>query len=171
MLAAAHDAFAVVTLVLAVVGLVLAVASLAWQGATFVLSGARVKATLQVAAVRPDGALTWPVAAARSITPPAGSVPAVAIEVTNSGRTDVDVAGWGLDFGDGVSFIAGEWFPNKPLPHRLTHGSTQTWYVPFHEAQQVPNGLGREASTVGFVRLGNGRTIRTKERLRVPPES
>ncbi len=168
-LAASHDAFDVVTLVLAVLGVVLGVSSLVWQAVTFVLTGARVTVKLLNAAVQDGGALTWPVGGSGGPVPPPGSALALGVEVTNSGRTDVDVVSWGLDFGEGIVLVPGEWWPNAKLPHRLQHGSQRTWFTQARDVQSVPNARRKEVSVSGFVRLGDGRTVRTREHLAVAP--
>src|SRR6266550_3937979 len=89
-----HDAFDVVTLVFAVLGVVLAVGSLSWQAMTFFLSGARVKADLMLGGLGPGGAIVWEVGPGGPELD-AEDVAVVAVQVTNSGRTDVDVVGWG----------------------------------------------------------------------------
>ena len=169
-LATAHDAFAVVALVLAVLGIVLAVVSLVWQAVTFFLSGARVKAKLLLGGLGPGGAILWELGTEGAELSPE-DLPVVAVEVTNSGRTDVDVVGWGLDFGRGLTFIPSPWWPNKELPFRLKHGSQQTWFVKREDADLAANAVGHAQTVTGFVRLGTGRTERTRQQLEVAPVS
>jgi hypothetical protein len=165
-----HDALDVVTLVFAVLGVVLAVGSLSWQAITFFLSGARVKADLMLGGLGPGGAIVWEVG-------PGGpelhaeDVAVVAVQVTNSGRTDVDVVGWGLDYGQGLTFLPTSWVPNKELPFRLKHGSQQTWFVKRADADTAANAVGHALTVTGFVRLGSGRMERTKQHLDVAPVS
>ncbi len=168
MLAATHDAFTVVTLVLALLGVVLAVVSLAWQAVTFFLSGARVKTKLLLGGLGPGGAILWEVGPEGAELSP-DDLPVVAVEVTNSGRTDIDVVGWGLDYGRGLTFVPSPWWPNKELPFRLKHGSQQTWFVKRADADHAANAVGKAQAVTGFVRLGTGRTERTKQRLDVAP--
>jgi hypothetical protein len=167
-LATAHDGFAVVTLVFAVLGVVLAVVSLVWQAVTFLLGGARVKTRLLLGGLGPGGAILWELGDESAELSPE-DLPVVAVEVTNSGRTDLDVVGWGLDYGRGLTFIPSPWSPNKELPFRLKHGSQQIWFVKREDADHAANAVGRAHAVSGFVRLGTGHTERTKEQLDVAP--
>lgn len=159
------------TLAVAIVGLVLAVASLVWQAATFVLSGSRVKAALLVGTYRPDGLLTWKVEEVNNITPRPDALPVVVVQVTNSGRTDVDVVGWSLDFGEGASLHPAPIGASRPVPFRLQHGSQETLFLELARVYESAYAMyERPPSVGGVVRLGNGKTTMTRERLSMPPE-
>lgn len=165
------------TLVIAIVGLVLAAASLAWQAATFLMTGARVKVKLQRGALGPGGCVLGPVSGGM---PPEelaqqGYVdPVLAVEVTNVGRLPTTITGWHAVLENGILFSNPLDPTNPELPYRLEAQSRAIWYADLRAIQAAvtasySSGVTKQAhQKVGMsVDLASGKTIETKETLDV----
>ena len=154
-----------VTLALAIVGVVLSIASLAWQAVTFTLSGYRVKVTLLYGGLNPvQGTLMWNISTRSKDTGLGDNfVAIVVVQATNTGRGDIDIMEWGLRLNDEGS-LSNPSDLNVAVPLRLRHGSQQNWFIGDDGVQAAVDALVRPGpvKVEGFVRLGNGKTKRSK---------
>lgn len=157
-------------LIVAIVAVGLSAASIAWQASTFLLSGARVKVELRYGHLDSRSGdsvlLPFPPHGSRPDNEPEpGYIAVVALAVTNSGRTDVDIASWGLEFElDEKAWMYGaSGGLNPPLPHRLLHGSQRGLYLADADVQSAVDGLvaPKSVEVCAFVSLGNGKSVRT----------
>ena len=156
------------TLALALVGTVTGVLALAVQVALFSLSGSRVTVEALQARLGPGEAVTggpawehnaenWP-------------IKAVAVRARNRGRQAVDVTGWSVIEGKGIGLVETTRAPhNKPVPHRLEPGASETWYLIWDDVAALVatsrTVFGTETRFVrGQVQLGTGRTIASSRR-------
>jgi hypothetical protein len=159
----------VVTLALAIAGVVLALASLAWQASAFLLAGSRVRVRLRYGGLGPEGdSIVWNFGERPNDFPlPDTYTEVVVIEVTNSGRTDVDVLAWGVEVPPGITVSGSSGDGLNPPLGRLQHGSQRNWFVEYEAFQSIVDNalaLGPIRAT-GLVRLANGKTKRGKPTL------
>jgi hypothetical protein len=146
----------VVSLVVGICGLVLATLSLAWQAASYVLTGGRVKVRLRVGGFGNGGMITAPPNRLtanwwESLASEGFERPIVAVTVANVGRQPVTVARWGLTSGLGMSLYPAADSIGPSLHHRLEVGESATWAVDL-------------ASVLDFIQA-------TRDLLKVQPES
>lgn len=161
------------TLIIAVLGLVVATGSAIWQAATFVLEGGRVKLALQVGTTTGRSLITGNVdvignEALHKMIDQHGGTAVIAIEVRNVGRAPVTVQRWGVRLASGVSLVPLDLSIGEKLPYRLDGGEQQTWAMdlePVVDAVRVAKDVfhNDEGSAWGFVDLGNGKTVRTRQ--------
>lgn len=167
----------ILTLVVAIVGVSLALASLAWQAATFVLSGSRVRVALRRGALRRTVG-----GAARALGPlqPRAKDYAVmrsqgftdeilAVEVRNVGRMAVSVEDVAATTEDGWSFQRAADPENPALPHRLEPGAKETWHVELSVFQHLVDTDGKQREAWMTVELGTGKVLRTKQTTLIVP--
>jgi len=92
--------------------------------------------------------------------------PVVCVEVCNTGRLPVSVTGWFIEVGK-VSLGHVVHPANRPLPHTLDVGESRTWVVPVGEVvaaiETHREVLGDAGALRGVARLGNGRTIKSRD--------
>lgn len=143
-------------LVIASIGVLLAVASLIWQAWTWRASGPKVQVDTTNAGV------------ARSKSD--GFV-GVAVVARNCGRTDTQITGWGVlcryeEPGNDV------WFPypseepeSDPITLTIAAQHEATWYA--RNVDLVRAAAGRRMKVAGYVRLGTGREVVSKQWLEV----
>lgn len=169
----------VVTLVIAILGLVLAAVSGAWQVATWFWSSGRPRAALKHGVLSADGAaIIGPVKDQRPIpldpirAQGYGGPEVLAIEVTNFGRAPVTVTKYAVILvGSGVSYLPVGAALGPELPFRIQPGEGESWYTDmatvrrFVAAGQVLKDGAREICMEAT--LGTGRTIRTKQTIRI----
>jgi hypothetical protein len=169
----------IVTLVTAIIAVALAAASLAWQAATFVLSGSRVRVTLRRGAIRRQpgevSRVSFPVnptASAIQTAVAQGFTQEVAVaEVRNRGRLAVSVEKASLESEDGWGYALLQDPENPPLPHRLEPGALQTWHVELKPLRMVVDGDGKARRVGMVIELGTGKVIRTKKAIVVEPRT
>jgi hypothetical protein len=93
----------------------------------------------------------------------------VAVTVRSTGRLPVSVTGWGINVGK-VSLGHVDHPINRPLPHRLEHGESGTWIAPIAEILALiethRDVLGEPDFVVSSVRLGDGHTVKSRDRVR-----
>lgn len=163
---------------IAVFGAVLGTASLAWQAATYVLSGGRVKIELLVGAMGPmrSGMALAPVKSATStamaqIAAQGFREPIMAVRVRNVGRLPVTVTSWGIRSKSGMTLSPAGLTIGPSLPHRLEAGDRETWAVGMEVALNLVES-DVEVFKVhrpwlrGTVELGDGRVYRTRRKFR-----
>jgi hypothetical protein len=169
----------IATLVIAVVGVSLAVLSIAWQAATFILTGPRVKVELHEGLRGPLGVMV----ASLNVYTDDGRAAlersgydehVLAITAINNGRLPATITSWSVRFGNGASQSVGLDRQNPELPYRLEAHSSATWYMLAEHAQGVQRVFadqGRDASKMrGEVGLASGkRTARSPYVLGVDP--
>lgn len=170
----------IVTLIVAIVAVALACASLAWQGASFVLSGSRVRVKLRRGAIRrglPGGTARIagplnPRLDDYEIMRRQGFTDEVLIvEVRNVGRMAVSVESVSLDADDGWGFAHPGDPENATLPHRLEAGSRQSWHIALEPLQAIVD-LDRKVRKAWMtVELGTGKALRTKDEVRIEPNA
>jgi hypothetical protein len=165
---ATHDAFDILTLVVAIAGFALATASLVWQGATFALSGSRVKVTMLAGGLGPGGAVVYPASQGRRELPAGYNERVLAINARNVGRLDVSVNRVGAVFDNKIEFLHPNYPANKALPHRLQHGSDETWYLPWATLVDVAHAAGTPLGVRLYVELGTGKRVVSREHVEVP---
>ena len=170
MLAVHHDAFDVITLVLAIFGSLVGVAALVWQGVTWSLSGSRVKATLSAGGLGPGGAVIAPVKGPLGFQlPDYAPIPVMAVPARNAGRTAVTVERYMVRLPDGVRLWAPPLRGSDPIPHRLEPGTSGTWYVELELVRASVHAMSKPVALAFIeVELGDGSTVRTKEQMNVP---
>jgi hypothetical protein len=183
----------VATFVIAVLGLLLSVVGLAWQAATYIMSGGRVKVDLKVAASNGRSMVTaepqhltpaW----MKSLAEQGYGQPLVAVHVSNVGRMPVTVQRWSIKYTRGVAVTPVDDSIGKDLPYRLKAGESQTWAVALGVAVElkrtalemiappsqpttllasaIRNSRGPNGEgVVGVVELGDGRLHRTRDLL------
>ena len=155
------------TLIIAVVGLALAAASIAWQAATFVLAGSRVRVDILRGAIGRGMLVTAPpehwttnaiaIQASQGITQEV-----VAVDVRNVGRMAATVQKLTVYIEDGVGFAPTGTDPS--LPFRLEASSSEKWWVDAAavSAGLVASKLSPSSKVYIEVALGTGKTIKTK---------
>jgi len=99
----------VATFVIALVGLVVATGSAVWQGATFVLSGARVKVELHIGAMGRGGISSGARGSVRPVWIQQLAVegftrPVIDCVVRNVGRAPVTIHSWDLTSAGGMAY-------------------------------------------------------------------
>lgn len=170
----------IATLVIAIIGLILAVVSLLWQAATFVLSGPRVKVRLREG-IRGDhgGALLGPIEnytadGLAALTAQGYSEHVLGIEVVNTGRLPATIRTWGLRFGNRAVYTHNLDPRNPPLPHRLEPATSEVWYVPVANLQELQGDFvdqSREAATArADVDLATGKTVSSRDGFTIRPD-
>lgn len=175
MIAATHPDS--VTRVTSIVALGLAVASLVWQAATFLLSGARVRARI-VEGLRNPATGGVMVATLSTYSDGGAAVRAsgfhehvVGIEARNAGRMSTTITGWSISFGGGVAVYTNATDPrNMALPYRLEPESPMMWWAEADHIIQWAEAVwkgGHTGRVVGRIEAGGRRTVRTSNSLRV----
>jgi hypothetical protein len=166
----------ILTLVVAIVGVSLALASLAWQAATFVLSGSRVRLTLRRGALRRTvggvarmsglqlSASDYAVMHKQGFTEEI-----LLVEVRNRGRMAVSVEDVSATTEDGWGFQRAADPENPSLPHRLEPGAKETWHIELSVFQHLVNTDGKQRKVWMRVELGTGKVLRTKQATLVVP--
>ncbi len=160
--------------VIALIGLIAAVASLAWQAATFLLSGIRVKCKMLHGGINPAGRFVMNPIRSREATLGRSAISqgftreALFLTVHNTGRLAFAVTGWHLVFEGGVKTgVMGS--PLGPrLPHRLDVGEEATWALEMQQARDVAELLhaDRDVSSVTAwmeAQVGNGKIYKSKQ--------
>jgi hypothetical protein len=167
----------VVALVTAIVGVALGVASLAWQAATFVLSGSRVKVTLRRGALSPDGSakVSGPLNptedALASMRAQGFTRDVLIIDARNIGRMPVSVERAAADSKTGWGF---EWpgdRSNLAFPHRLEPGAKASWHIPMEFLWRLAEVTGQAHQVWMTIELGNGKVVRTKDSINILPSA
>lgn len=170
----------VVTLIVAILGIVLAGASLAWQAASFMLAGSRVRVKLRRGALRRGASgglarLAGPLDPSESdyeMMRQQGFTDDVLIaEVRNVGRMAVSVESVSLDAEDGWGFAHPGDPENPALPHRLEAGSRQSWHVAIPPLQKVVDRDKKARKAWMTVELGTGKALRTKDEAWIRPSA
>jgi hypothetical protein len=166
------------TTIIAVLGVVLALASLAWQAVSFRLTGSRVSVYLRggmkhmsgVSAVTTPGPVTP--GQIKMLQNQGFTVPVLAVEVKNSGRSPTNIVNIALLFGSGASYSETVFDP--PLPFRLDAESEQTWYFDRGQIETYAKGLGQIFTSGNPLSIRGGATIggktapvRSKNRITV----
>jgi hypothetical protein len=167
----------IVTLVVAIVGVSLALASLAWQAATFVLSGSRVRLTLRrgglrrtVGGVARMSEPLQPTASDYDVMHSQGfTEEVVLVEIRNKGRLAVSVEDVSATTEDGWGFQRAADPENQSLPHRLEPGAKETWHIELSVFQHLVNTDGKQRQVWMRVELGTGKVLRTKQATLVVP--
>jgi hypothetical protein len=167
----------IVTLVVAIVGVSLALASLAWQAATFVLSGSRVRLTLRrgglrrtVGGVARMSEPLQPTASDYDVMHSQGfTEEVVLVEIRNKGRLAVSVEDVSATTEDGWGFQRAADPENQSLPHRLEPGAKETWHIELSVFQHLVNTDGKQRKVWMRVELGTGKVLRTKQATLVVP--
>lgn len=173
------SALDIVTLVVAIVGVVLAASALAWQAATFVLSGSRVRVTLRRGAIRRQlgelARLSYPMNPTPNdvkIAHDQGFTDEVAIaQVRNRGRLGISVEKVSIETDDEWGFAMLLDPENPKLPHRLELGAMETWHVELRPVQTLVNDTGKPRRVGMVVEFGTGKVIRTRKGILVTPRS
>jgi hypothetical protein len=141
-------------LVIAIVGLFLAIASLLWQAWVWSASGPKVQVDTTDAVV------------ARSKT---DGFAGVAVVARNCGRTDTQITGWGVlcRYEEPASKV---WFPypsdepeSDPIILTIAAQHQATWYA--RNVDLTRAAAGRQMRVAGYVRLGTGRKVVSKQWL------
>ena len=159
-----HDAYDVVTLVVAIAGLALGLASVVWQTAQWRLAGPRMKVEMHFGAVGPGGLVTSPDQKMLEQLVARGFTPTVLVaRVRNKGRTPIAIEQVSAALENGVTFMETNTPPGtEPLPHKLEGLCSATWYVralPLVAAAKVIHGNVTTAKIRMAVSLGTGKTI------------
>jgi len=169
----------VASFVIALLAFLLAVGSLAWQAATYVLSGGRVKVELMRGLARDSGGdmLTRP----ESMTPDTlqrlaaegYTRPVIGVLVRNVGRMPVTVSGWSLNFSvPGAAYRPLGAAFGPPMPHRLEAGASEAWVADERIVQATANTLVKATtepiSIRGKIELGDGRSYESRESQSYP---
>ena len=168
-------------LLVACLSLVVASLALGWQVAAWHMDGPRVRLRLKQGLAGNGGVASSTVGRGgqlrdmRTMREQGWRGPdLVGVEVTNLGRSRVQVKNTSIGLrrgGMSASFPGGNpWSP--PLPHWIEPGTTETWYVELDAAATLVNTtrdvVDKSAGGVHMtVELGNGRTIRTRQFLRL----
>jgi hypothetical protein len=165
--AATHvSSHATIALVVAIVGLALAVASLAWQAATFVLSGSRVRVELLPGATGrgmliTHTAETWTPANISMLAKQGMTEEVLAVEARNVGRMAATIQKMQAKLANGVG-LEPTTHPHAPLPFRLEAGSSEKWWVQAADVRTAIAASGLASSKVHIeVSLGTGKIRRT----------
>ncbi|RZU16420.1 hypothetical protein EV645_3985 [Kribbella rubisoli] len=169
----------VAALIVAIVGLLVAGLSAGWQVATWFWSNGRPKARLMHGVVSGAAAITGPVKRdglpleLKSIREQGyDGTEVLGVQVVNHGRAQVTVTRYSIALaGTGMSYhLIGDAM-GPPLPHRIQPGEAETWYADMdtvhrfvYAAQAIKEGA-REVFIE--VTLGTGRTIRTRQTVRI----
>ena len=128
------NVFEVATLVIAVLGLVLSMVSLAWQAATYVLSGSRVRAELMHGAGNADvvvsGPPGWKRVAAHGL-----DEEVIGIEVRNVGRMAASIDSVHAALPRGTKTTMLQSIVGPPLPHRLDPQGVASWFLPMAQVR------------------------------------
>jgi hypothetical protein len=147
--------------------------SLGWQAATFFLSGSRVRVSLLRGAIGRGNRVLMPAKGwgeqQRAMSAAQGiGEEVVAIEVRNRGRLAINVEVVNAWFGPKktpAGFSLPEFPGNEPFPHRLEPGSSGSWAMPLARMLPALAAFGQSESELYMsAGLGNGKTVRTKER-------
>lgn len=168
----------IVTLIVAIVGIVLAGASLAWQAASFVLSGSRVRVNLRRGALRRGGPgglarLAGPLNPSESdyemMREQGFTDDVFIVEVRNVGRMAVSVESVSLDTEGGWGFAHPGDPENPALPHRLEPGSKESWHVAIAPLQALVDRDKKARKVWMTVELGTGKALRTSDEAWIRP--
>jgi hypothetical protein len=168
-----QGAVTLATLVIAIFGLVLSAISLTWQAATFVMSGSRVRASLRHGARGGASVVSGPPASQsfRALAEQGFTYEVIGIEVRNVGRLAVQVTGVRAALPSGVQVQETRSSMGPGFPYRLEAQSSQTWFLPGEMARSAVAasaaiGKGSDPADVWMeVELGNGKVVRTKQRV------
>jgi hypothetical protein len=154
------------TLIVAVVGVVLAAGSLIWQAMTFVLSGPRVRVTLEAGLAGPGGVMVGPLEAytidGRAALEAQGYTErVVVVRAINDGRSRARVDYWLILFGNQASFSNPLDPRNPELPYRLEPGESAIWLVRVADLDALQRKFVDRSAYASLiwavVRLGTGR--------------
>ena len=167
----------VAALTVATVSIVLAAAALTWQVLTFLFTGARVKAELQVGAMGSSGVAIGPPSTA--MTPQALAeqdfdTPVLAVRVRNIGRMSVNVERVAIRLEPSKLEFRIDWGPNPTMPYRLEPQSSALWYFQFQQVlalgrTAVSSGVSQVPNVAhGRAHLGSGKRVDTPERITLP---
>jgi hypothetical protein len=162
-----------VTLILAVLGVVLGAISLAWQAATLVQAGSRIRAGLRHGARNADTAVTGKPGTQTMATllPQGFTEEVLGVEVRNAGRRVASIITVQGALKNGVKVSAvGDSLDGPSLPHRLEPKNTATWLLP---ATSVRAAVGASAQIRGSdpcrmwmeIELGTGKVVKTRETM------
>jgi hypothetical protein len=177
--------------VFAAVSLAVSVFSVGWQVAVWLFDAGRVRVVLRHGLLTRSAAITSKVVGTRrgglfapsrkpgrgisdldSIRSQGLDGPEVlAIAVTNTGRVPVTVAKYGTKLAEAAELSPHADHLGPALPFRLEPGTTETWFVKmdavrrFVHAGQVLKEGARDVTM--FAELGSGKTVITRDRLRV----
>lgn len=96
---------------------------------------------------------------------PTGDHRAITITAHNIGRTGVAVTGWGLKLPDDTDFVM--FIPNAnggpSLPHTLHPGHEASWLIMWDDLRATIEKLGPDTKLRGFVHLGTGARVVSKD--------
>ncbi|MFC0674569.1 phosphoribosylamine--glycine ligase [Brachybacterium hainanense] len=169
-----------VALLVSALSLVLAALALGWQIAQYLLSAGRPKATLLHGLVSPSGVYSGTVRADGNGFDLGGlrgqgtsGFDAVGIQVTNHGRAPVIIESVKLlPRGGAMSLVPVGERVGPDLPHKLEPGANASWFLDLDHAARLAAAsrevLKERVSGVYMTaQLGTGRTVRTRQTLRV----
>lgn len=169
-----------VALLVSALSLVLAALALGWQIAQYLLSAGRPKATLLHGLVSHSEAYSGPVSVDGKGFDLDGlrsqgmsGFEAVGIQVTNHGRAAVIIESVKLlPRGGTMSLIPVRERVGPDLPHKLEPGANASWFLDLGHAERLAAASRevikeRVSGVYMTAQLGNGKTVRTRQTLRV----
>lgn len=131
------------TFALAIGGFLVSIASVISQAVMWKRTGANVRVTTKFAYLPfESGAL----------------VEALCVSATNTGRSPIQINGWGFKLDDERQVVAMQprrW--NQVTPYTLDGGHSQDWTMPFED--MTVEGMPAEWGVRAFVNLGTGKTV------------
>jgi hypothetical protein len=164
-----------------IVALALSALSLGWQGATWLLTGGRVKVELRVGAMHQSGSglihtsvANWAHAWSDHEAEQGYRHPVIVVQVRNVGRLPITVTEWSVMVQpSNTAFRPLADSIGPAMPYRMEPGTEETWAL---ELAAVESLVGASAETFkitdpihvrGRVGLGTGRVVIAPERLRM----
>ena len=143
----------IIALIVAIVAVALSAVNVTWNVLAWLHSGSRVKVEV------PRGFLVMQDGAAGSDV--------ISVTVMSVGRISISVTMWGFVTPNGEQIVVpipAPWL--KPVPHTLDPGHQASWHIRTEHFSDEMLSLWRESGKLfGFVRLGNGKRVRSTEAL------
>ncbi len=136
--------FGNMTFAIAISGVLIGMVSLAWQGVTWLYTGARVRVALTLGFPDITQVQVYPVGLHLELT------------VSNVGRSPAQLTGYGFTTG---AFTVTKPCPSPPVPCTLEGEHQVIWR---HACAGLPLGDGTSTLVSGYVDLGNGKRLKSK---------